>query len=96
MKATSIDLIVRESGVSKSNIYYHFKSKEDIILAVVDRQIDWFQLNVLTPIFNNATNENTLKLLEQYFMGMSHFLETSDCKKRLSVRFVYHSVVPNK
>ncbi|MBU7318770.1 TetR/AcrR family transcriptional regulator [Paenibacillus oleatilyticus] len=33
---TSMDDVMRESQVSKSNIYYHFKSKEELLLAVVN------------------------------------------------------------
>lgn len=33
---TSMDDVMRESRVSKSNIYYHFKSKEELLLAVVE------------------------------------------------------------
>lgn len=81
VKSTSIDLIVKESGVSKSNIYYHFKSKDEIILAVVNSHIAWFRIHVLAPIFNNSTVESTLNLIDQYFMGMAQFLESNDCKK---------------
>ena len=31
----SMDEVVRVSGVSKSNIYYHFKNKEELLQAVV-------------------------------------------------------------
>ena len=31
----SMDEVVRASGVSKSNIYYHFKNKEELLQAVV-------------------------------------------------------------
>lgn len=33
---TSMDDVMRESQVSKSNIYYHFKSKEELLLSVVE------------------------------------------------------------
>jgi AcrR family transcriptional regulator len=33
---TSMDDVVKQSGVSKSNIYYHFKSKDDLTLAVLE------------------------------------------------------------
>lgn len=37
---TSMDDVMRESRVSKSNIYYHFKSKEELLLAVVEYWAD--------------------------------------------------------
>ena len=33
---TSMDEVVQQSGVSKSNVYYHFSSKEELLLAVID------------------------------------------------------------
>ncbi|MFC4099178.1 TetR/AcrR family transcriptional regulator [Paenibacillus xanthanilyticus] len=38
-QATSMDEIVKASKVSKTNIYYHFKSKEELLTAMVDRLI---------------------------------------------------------
>jgi AcrR family transcriptional regulator len=36
---TSMDDVVKQSGVSKSNIYYHFKSKDDLTLSVLEAYI---------------------------------------------------------
>lgn len=36
--ATSVDDIIEAAKVSKSNFYYHFKSKEDLGLAVLDQR----------------------------------------------------------
>jgi AcrR family transcriptional regulator len=35
--ATSLDDVLRESGVGKGNFYYYFKSKEDLGHAILDR-----------------------------------------------------------
>ncbi|MFC6332201.1 TetR/AcrR family transcriptional regulator [Paenibacillus septentrionalis] len=35
-KYTSIEDVVSHSGVSRSNLYYHFASKEELLYAVVD------------------------------------------------------------
>ncbi len=37
---TTIDDILKESGIAKGTLYYHFKNKEDILLAMIDRQIE--------------------------------------------------------
>src|SRR5260370_535648 len=34
---TTLDDILRESGVGKGNFYYHFKSKEDLGYAILDQ-----------------------------------------------------------
>ncbi len=38
-QVTSMDEIVALSKVSKTNIYYHYKSKEELLLAIVDQLI---------------------------------------------------------
>lgn len=40
---TSMDDVVKHSGVSKSNIYYHFKSKDELALAVLESYISSLQ-----------------------------------------------------
>jgi AcrR family transcriptional regulator len=60
-KDTSMDDIVRESNMSKGAIYGHFSSKEELILAIYERQI-LLSLNQLKEIFpKNATSKNKLK-----------------------------------
>jgi TetR/AcrR family transcriptional repressor of nem operon len=39
-QATSVDDIIEAAGVSKSNFYYHFKSKEDLGLTVLQLRSD--------------------------------------------------------
>jgi AcrR family transcriptional regulator len=36
--ATGIDLIIAEAGVAKTTLYRHFETKEDLILAVLERR----------------------------------------------------------
>jgi TetR/AcrR family transcriptional regulator, transcriptional repressor for nem operon len=38
--ATSLDDVLRESGVGKGNFYYHFRSKEDLGYAILDQLAD--------------------------------------------------------
>ncbi|MCC8356281.1 MAG: TetR/AcrR family transcriptional regulator [Oscillospiraceae bacterium] len=37
---TTIEDILKEAGIAKGTIYYHFKSKEEILSAMIDRQLD--------------------------------------------------------
>jgi AcrR family transcriptional regulator len=41
--ATSMDEIVATSKVSKTNIYYYFSSKEDLLSAILDQLIQTYQ-----------------------------------------------------
>jgi AcrR family transcriptional regulator len=42
--ATGIDLVQAESGVSKTTMYKYFKSKDDLIQAVLERRHDQFNV----------------------------------------------------
>ncbi|MEN8158475.1 MAG: TetR/AcrR family transcriptional regulator [Myxococcota bacterium] len=39
---TTMDDLVRESGLSKGSLYWHFESKEEVLLALFDRYTDEF------------------------------------------------------
>jgi TetR/AcrR family transcriptional regulator, transcriptional repressor for nem operon len=43
---TSMDDIVTASNVSKTNIYYHYKNKEDLLIAIVDRLIERYDRQI--------------------------------------------------
>lgn len=43
---TGIDLILKESGVAKKTLYYHFQSKEDLIVEVLKRYDEQFRTMV--------------------------------------------------
>lgn len=49
--ATSLDDVLRESGVGKGNFYYHFKSKEDLGYAILDQIVAAFLERTLEPCF---------------------------------------------
>lgn len=49
-RPTSLDEILGASGVCRSNFYYHFRSKEDLGLAVLERQVERFESEVLRGI----------------------------------------------
>jgi TetR/AcrR family transcriptional regulator, transcriptional repressor for nem operon len=48
---TSLDDVLRESGVGKGNFYYHFRSKEDLGYAILDQLVTRFQERTLEPCF---------------------------------------------
>jgi TetR/AcrR family transcriptional regulator, transcriptional repressor for nem operon len=49
--ATSLDDVLRETGVGKGNFYYHFKSKEELGYAIIDRAVRSFVDCTLEPAF---------------------------------------------
>src|SRR5262249_24010090 len=48
---TSLDDVLRESGVGKGNFYYYFKSKEELGYAIIDRLVRAFLDLTLEPAF---------------------------------------------
>ena len=52
---TSLDEVLRESGVGKGNFYYHFKSKEELGYAILEGLIGDFVERTLEPCFADTT-----------------------------------------
>jgi TetR/AcrR family transcriptional repressor of nem operon len=51
---TSLDDVLRASGVGKGNFYYHFRSKEDLGYAILDQLVASFLERTLEPCFSDA------------------------------------------
>jgi len=51
---TSLDDVLRESGVGKGNFYHHFRSKEDLGYAILDQIVALFLEKTLEPCFSGA------------------------------------------
>ena len=54
---TSLDDVLRESGVGKGNFYHHFKSKEDLGHAIIDRIVQGFIERTLEPAFADPAGD---------------------------------------
>jgi len=52
---TSLDDVLRGSGVGKGNFYYYFRSKEDLGFAIIDRVVERFLERTLEPAFVDLT-----------------------------------------
>jgi len=63
---TSVDEILRKSGVTKSNFYYHFKSKEELGLIILDRFIQLYESDVLMKTLGNKELTPCNRLTEFY------------------------------
>ncbi|MCG7408764.1 TetR/AcrR family transcriptional regulator [Paenibacillus sp. ACRRX] len=59
-QVTSMDEIVAVSKVSKTNIYYHFKSKEELLAAIVDQMVDHYN-----HIIDNIVQKTHLPVVER-------------------------------
>ena len=65
-KNTSIDDILKSTGVTKSNFYYHFKSKEELGLLILDIRIKEYEIKFLTDTLGN-TSISPEKRLKNYY-----------------------------
>jgi AcrR family transcriptional regulator len=59
--ATSIDEIVRACGITKGSLYYHFRSKEDLALAAMDRVHNYF-VDHIFRLITEAERPNVTEL----------------------------------
>ncbi len=50
---TSLDEVLKESGVGKGNFYYYFKSKEELGYAIIESNLKRFSDHVLEKAFEN-------------------------------------------
>ena len=62
--ATSLDDVLKESGVGKGNFYYYFKSKEDLGYAILDRMLQAFVERTLEPAFADAVADPVVQIKE--------------------------------
>src|SRR5436853_6882833 len=59
---TSLDDVLRESGVGKGNFYYHFKSKEERGYAILDQVIASSLAETLEPCFSEPEGRLLLQI----------------------------------
>jgi len=53
---TSVDDILRESGVGKGNFYYYFKSKDELGFAILDRSVERIRQDLVEKYFTAAAD----------------------------------------
>ncbi len=61
---TSIDDVLRESGVGKGNFYYYFKSKEELGYVIIENNLKRFSEHVTTRAFGN--NKDALSQIDDF------------------------------
>src|SRR5258708_12491751 len=52
-EGVSVDALCAAAGVNKSSFYHFFSSKQDLVLAAIESQWQWFEQIVLSPTFSN-------------------------------------------
>ncbi len=57
IRAVGVDTIIEQSGVAKMTLYRHFGSKDDLVLAVLERREDlWTRQWLQADVMGRATN----------------------------------------
>jgi AcrR family transcriptional regulator len=75
-QATSMDDIVAHSKVSKTNIYYYFKSKEELLLTTVDQLITHYEQRIHQILSHSDTT--VLEKLEALLVILTENTEQSN------------------
>jgi TetR/AcrR family transcriptional regulator, transcriptional repressor for nem operon len=52
-EGVSVDALCAAACVNKSSFYHFFSSKQDLVLAAIESQWQWFEQIVLSPTFSN-------------------------------------------
>jgi TetR/AcrR family transcriptional regulator, fatty acid metabolism regulator protein len=70
---TSIDEIAARVGIAKGTVYLHFPSKEDLVMAIFQRDMQQILQSVDTMISSELTARAKLENVQQFmFEGMFH------------------------
>ncbi len=59
---TALDDVLQESGAGKGNFYHHFRSKEDLGHAILDRLFERFETRTLRPVFGDPAQDPLLQV----------------------------------
>lgn len=74
--AVGIDTVLAEAGVAKMTLYNHFASKEDLIVAVLERRAEQFEGSLATAV--EAAGRNPMKRLLAVFDWHTEWLRSPE------------------
>ncbi|MFF0373688.1 TetR/AcrR family transcriptional regulator [Actinoplanes missouriensis] len=81
--AASLDAIAREAGVSKGGLAHHFASKEALLIALAQRELEAFRESVLTRI--DATEGRAGRLTRAYVRASLRPADDQETRARFAV-----------
>ena len=79
-ESMGVSAILEKSGVTKSNFYYHFKSKEELSLAALDAMSEVFFKEIIEPVLCDRSVSPDRRL-ENLFNRMHLKMQESCCNK---------------
>lgn len=80
-EGTSISDIVKRAGVLSGSVYHFFKSKEDILLAVLQKYKEMFRAEIIDPVFSKTQDpiERVYAILDNYRSSLEFTHCTGGC-----------------
>ncbi|MDA8020336.1 MAG: TetR/AcrR family transcriptional regulator [Thermoanaerobaculia bacterium] len=70
----SIGTVAKQVGMSKSGLFAHFESKEDLQLKVLETGVDHFIRKVVTPALRQPRGEPRVRALFENWLTWSEYL----------------------
>ena len=74
LEGLSIGSVAKEVGMSKSGLFAHFDSKEDLQLQVLETGVDHFIRRVVTPALREPRGEPRVRALFENWLTWSRYL----------------------
>jgi TetR/AcrR family transcriptional repressor of nem operon len=78
-EAVGINTLLEQAGVSKSNFYYHFKSKEQLFLTALDHLCAGYETCILSKSLKNESL-SPLEQLNAWFDCVHQSMTEKDCE----------------
>lgn len=75
---TSISDILEETGIARGTLYYHFKSKEELLDAVIERMIE-----KMTARAKEIADRREIPVLQRFTMMIMVFHVSSDVQEEI-------------
>lgn len=95
-EATSLREIAEELGVTKAALYYHFRTKDDIVASLVDVRVQeiekllaWIRSQPRTPETRRELVVRYARMLREHrYLQITRFLERNQTALRANPRFI--------
>lgn len=71
-EAAQLDEIAARAGRSKGAVYTHFKSKEDLFLALFEHRTRFYVDRLMTSLRNCSTQKEQLAAFRQFYVDLDH------------------------
>ncbi len=75
-----IQSILDKANVTKSNFYYHFKSKEELCLTALEYMSDYFFDKMVLPSLENKEH-TPRERLKNFLTGMARGMKENSCQR---------------